>query len=317
MNIFRSLIILITMSPTLANAADLFVSSNGYGTDCSATTPCATIQEAINLAAANDNIHIAAGTYVENITIPKTKAGLSILGTNRKNTIIESAGGDAVVKFAPANVQVDIIIDIFAPDTTIANLSLVHPTAEASKRDMGVFIRPPAINATIRNCHVKRERIGEILEPTAPGSRALFAIRTTGTTILGNTLSGNYQDHIHFPTSGSTILNNDVLDATRIGITIIQENDTTLSIDNIIQANKVNNSGSDGIQIQGDNNTVLANKVLNSGGYGIHLCGASSIPSCVPPGHTATASNNIVKANNLKDNDAGDVADFGNDNFVK
>ena len=317
MNIYRSLIILVSMSPTLLQAANLFVNSENNGANCIATAPCATIQEAINLAESNDTIHVAAGTYFENIAIPNSKDGLTIRGARHGKTNIVSAGGDVVPKQAPAGVPVDIIVDIFAPNVTIANLTLIHPADEASKRDMGVFIRPPAINATIRNCHVKRERVGAVLEPTAPGSRAIFAIRTSGTAVLHNTLSGNYQDHIHFPTSGSTIRNNKVLNATRIGITIIQENATTLSEDNLITANKILNSGGDGIQIQGDSNVVFANKVIGSGGYGIHLCGESSNPGCVPPGQNATASQNIVKANRLKDNSLGNLADYGSDNIVK
>lgn len=82
------------------NAASLYVKPNGNGLDCSKSDPCGAIQTAVNLAAAGDKIKVAAGNYVENVTIPGGKAGLAIMGAGAKRTKLKSAGGTPGV-FAP------------------------------------------------------------------------------------------------------------------------------------------------------------------------------------------------------------------------
>ena len=75
-------------------------------------------------------------------------------------------------------------------------------------------------------------------------------------------------------------------------------------------------SGSDGVQIQGDNNVVMNNEVEENNGAGIRLCGPASNPACVAPGSNATASNNVISKNELEDNIGGNILDFGTDNNV-
>ena len=285
------------------NAADIFVS------------PGDSIQAAVDVASPGDTIHVAAGTYVENINIPGGKAGLSIVGDNRKNTRIISAGG-VPGEQAPPNVPVDIIIDVFSPSVTIAKLSLLHPEEVPTKRDVGVFFRPPALDGSLTKCKVERNRIGGDLEPFSPGSRGVLVFRATGIEISKNKFEGNYEDHIHLPTSGTEVLKNEVEDATRLGIVVIQETNTSLSVDNVIQSNEVENSGSDGIQIQGDNNIVMKNESEENGGAGIRLCGPASVPACVAPGGLADAAENVVTFNEVEDNASGGVLDFGTNNTV-
>jgi hypothetical protein len=70
----------------------------------------------------------------------------------------------------------------------------------------------------------------------------------------------------------------------------------------VIRGNTVTDSGSDGIQIQGDNNQITTNRIENSGGYGIHLCSAQSDPACVAPGNEAEAEDNELSDNQLENN---------------
>ena len=140
------------------HAADIYVN------------PGQSIQGAINFASPGDTIVLGEGTFVENITIPNSKTGLSIVGQGSDDTTIVSDGGDVNPKNAPATVPADIIIDIFAANVTISDLSVVHPEGETLKRDIGIFFRPPAVNGMVSNCEIERERTG-FLEPTRPGSR--------------------------------------------------------------------------------------------------------------------------------------------------
>ena len=277
--------------------------------------PGESIQAAINAANPGDTIMLGKGTYVENITIPADKTGLTISGKGAKKTVIVSGGGNLNPKFAPAGVPADIIIDIFAADVTIRMLAIEHPVGETDKRDIGVFFRPPAVNGSLTKCEIARYRTG-ILEPTAPGSRGLLIFRATGISVKKNDFEGNYEDHIHLPTSATTVVDNEVEDATRLGIVVIQENETSLSVDNMIIGNEVSGSGSDGIQIQGDNNSVIKNEVEENQGAGIRLCGPTSVPACVAPGGLATASDNLVSKNESEDNAGGDILDFGTNNIV-
>lgn len=300
---------------SVVNAANLYVTKHGTGLDCSNTNPCGTIQAAVDLAAAGDQINIAKGSYTENVKIPGGKSGLVIMGAGAKRTKLKSAGGTPGV-FAPAGVPADIIIDIFSPNVVIKGLKLVHPKAVPTKRDIGVFVRPPAANVTVENCTIKRSRKGRALEPTAPGSRGFLVFRAKGTVISNNKFRGNYEDHIHLPTSATKVVGNSVEDATRLGIVVIQESATSLSVDNMITLNEVEDSAGDGIQIQGDNNIVMNNEVEENGGAGIKLCGPASSPACVAPGSTTTASGNIVKNNEAEDNAGGGIVDDGVGNIV-
>jgi len=314
----RVLIVTCLLGIAPVHAADiLFVAAGGTGSDCTATDPCGRIQQAVDRAAAGDHIVVRAGTYVENVTIPAGKDGVTLSGKGHGKTVLQSAGGDLVPKFAPAGVPADIVLDIFATDVSVRHLVIRHPEGSPAKRDLGIFVRPPALNARLVGLRVERARTGFALEPTAPGSRGLFVVRATGTEIRNSSFAGNYQDHLHLPTSQTQVVGNTVRDATRLGIVVIQETPDTLSTGTIIRGNTVTGSGSDGIQIQGDDNIVQANRADGNGGYGILLCGPGAAPACVSPGDSAIASGNVVVGNRARNNALGAIADFGSDNLVR
>jgi len=301
-------------APVLA-ATTYHVQPDGSGAACSAAAPCGSIQHAVDLAAPGDQILVRAGTYEENVTVAVEKKNLTLAGTGQAQVVLQSAGSGQ--KEAPAGVPADIVLDIFAPGVTVRNLTIRHSEGSPSGRDIGVFVRPPALDVTLSNLTVERLRTGNNLEPTTPGSRGVLVFRATGTTVRNSLFQGNYEDHIHLPTSAATVLNNDVYNATRLGIVIIQESASSVSVDNVLKDNTVAGSGSDGIQVQGDDNLIQANRVWNNGDYGIHLCGPASSPLCVAPGTGATASGNVVQANQLRDNALGALADFGEDNLLR
>lgn len=299
-------------------AADLYVSANGSGLDCLEENPCSSIQQAVNISYSGDEIHVAKGTYFENVSIggpgnPNAKPGITISGEGDDDTFVVSNGGKGM---RPAGVLADIVFDIWSANVTIEKLSIVHPAAIATKRDIGVFVGPPAINATLKKCTIVRKRLGNDLEPTKPGSRGVLVFRAAGSVITKNEFEGNYEDHIHMPTQGSTITKNDVNDAKRLGIVIIQESAGSNATGSLIEKNEVYGSGSDGIQIQGDNNIVINNEVEDSGGAAIKLCGIDEINDCVQPFDAwSEASNNTVSKNHLEDNAAG-LVDNGSDNNI-
>lgn len=316
-NAIRSIAFIIVGVVSNAQAANYYVDPTGGGVACTKLEPCANIQDAVNIAGIGDSVLVSAGTYVENVEVPAGKDGLQIRGQGTSQTKVVSAGGlDG--KFAPAGVPLDAVFDIFSPGTTISKLTIKHPTGVAVKRDIGVFVRPPAIGVSIEKCRVERKRIGDVLEPTAPGSRGVFVLRASNVSIFKNIFRGNYEDAIHIPAPETEIIKNDIKGAPRLGIVIIQEGPGTDSSNNLIVKNSVLDSGSDGIQVQGSHNLVLKNTVSGSGGSGIKLCG--SLPGdCVPPGDNEddVASHNLVIKNSLSDNAGGNIVDNGESNFVR
>ena len=310
---------LILLTSVNINAAEWVVTSSGSGSSCTESDPCGSIQTAVNLAAPGDEVHLGPGTFTENVKILPGKNGVSIVGSGSQ-TIVQSSGGIGGVcaPCQPLFVEADIVFDIFSPDVVIRNLAIVHPGAIApSKRDLGVFVRPPATNVSIKNINFRRDHIGET--GVGPGSRGVFVFLATGTAIMENNFRGTYQDAIHIPTSGATVSRNNIANAPRIGIVIIQEPGGSPAVDSLVKYNVVDNSGDDGIQIQGDSNIIMKNTVTNNGGAGIKLCGAQ-IGDCVQPGDSAilaVAEGNFVKSNKLSSNAAGAIVDNGTGNTVK
>ena len=294
-------------------ASNLFVTPSGDGITCTVDEPCASVQTAINAAHTGDHIFIGPGTYTENLTVAADKTDLHISGTRNDQVFIVSAGGNNPPKVSPNGVQMDIVMDIFASGVIVEKLSLIHPASQADKRDIGVFVRPQTHGVVIQKTHIERQRTGLVLEPTVPGSRGILVFRAPGTHIVKNEIGGNYQDHIHLPTDNCVVAKNTVSGATRLGIVVIQESADSKNNGNRISKNYVGKSGSDGIQIQGDDNVISNNDIRDNNGAAITLCGVGT--TCVPPGDSASADNNTVE-HNVLDGNSMEIVDGGANNVI-
>ena len=264
---------------SIVSAQDLYVTHNGGGDQCSESEPCNSIQTAIDQAQANDRIKIRSGTFRENITIPSEKEGLMLVGEGRRRTIIESAGGVDGVE-APAGIPADIIIDIFAKNITVKHLSVLHAEGDVSKHDIGIFVRPPAANTTLRHLKIERLRVSDLQTPPPP-SIGTLVMRATRAVIKYNYYAGGYDDHIHLPSSNTLIYRNLIKNADLHGIIIVQEpaaEDGTVppAIHNTIIGNHIINSGDVGIEVQGDKTLITNNKLVNNIEYGVRICGKIS-----------------------------------------
>lgn len=315
MKTMTGLLALLSGLPTsLVLAASLHVAPDGASNACTAKSPCGTLQAAVDAAKPGDTIHLAAGRYVENVTIPVDKARITLRGAGALTTRVVSAGGLAAPKEAPAGVPADIVIDVLAPGVVVENLAVEHPAAVPTRRDIGVFVRPSAGKVSLKRLAFVRQRSGAALEPTDPGSRGILVLQAKGTSISDNRLGGNYEDAIDVAASETTIEKSRIDSPRRTGVVIIQETTTSQSTRNVVSGNTITRSGGDGIQIQGDGNTITKNTVNDSTAAGIRLCGAED---CVPPGASAVANDNEVVKNMLSGNKGGDIVDHGAGNTLK
>ena len=114
-----------------AAAASLCVNPGGTG-GCTAT-----IQAAVNQASAYDVIHVAPGTYKENVTIGKP---LSVLGDGAGNTIVDATG-------LAHGIFVDGLDNPGLRDVTIAALTVRNAEFE------GILV-VSAVDVIIRNNHI-------------------------------------------------------------------------------------------------------------------------------------------------------------------
>ncbi len=79
--------------PPVADTRYVATTGSDSGNHClDALTPCRTIQHAINQAVGGETVQIAAGTYVENLTIAKN---IALQGADAATTFIDGSGGAA------------------------------------------------------------------------------------------------------------------------------------------------------------------------------------------------------------------------------
>ena len=82
----------------------------GYGIDLSdgivlVPSEIPTIQEAIDAASDGDQILVEEGVYYENVMIDK---GISLVGANRENTILDAGGVGSALTFANGSEEMQV-----------------------------------------------------------------------------------------------------------------------------------------------------------------------------------------------------------------
>lgn len=308
-------------------AGNLYVEKGSQGTSCLAIDPCGVIQDAVDLALANDTIHIGPGVYKENVFIQT--GDISLQGDSKNNTVIEAAGGREGALGNAGN-ALDAILEIRAANVTITALSLVHPRGKAKIREAAIFAWKGSPGLQVTHCLIERKRNKRTDEPTVPGSRGIFIfggfLGFDGPgphgLIANNEFRGNYQDHVHLPSNGIIVRDNSMIGASRSGISVMDPvsfvgPDNYNSRNNLIKDNVILKSLDDAIHIQGDSTTITGNTIVKNKGYGIYLCGEGIGGGCYFPGELAISENNIIKDNILNKNKQGSVADFGQGNIIQ
>jgi pectin methylesterase-like acyl-CoA thioesterase len=124
--------------PAQASPGDRYVATTGsdVANNCTVqATPCQTIQHAVDVASANDTIHVAAGTYPEPAGGPlNVNKTLTLLGAQAGIDARTRAGAESIVT-DPQGTSVsasDVVIDGFTVQDSVVRRS--PATASGSTR---------------------------------------------------------------------------------------------------------------------------------------------------------------------------------------
>ncbi len=158
-----------------------------YVTQASETASNGALQRGINVAVANDSVHVQAGTFQENLSINKA---LTLLGANAgvagsatrgaESRIITSGNQTSVVTLTSGNVTIDgFVIDGDDPAVTGATLA----SGDDANVSYGIRAAASYSNLTIQNNILKHEFIG-------------FRGDANNTATTGNVITNNWFDSI-------------------------------------------------------------------------------------------------------------------------
>jgi parallel beta-helix repeat protein len=259
---------LFSVSPTPTVATTRCVNPGGTG-GCYDS-----IQKAIDDSSAGDTINVAAGTYVEDITL---KAGVKVIGAGASSSIIQGTGGTPstrapVVKANEGNITSDTLLQGFTITGGNANANMVDSFGG------GVFIDEGAA-PTIRDNLITGNR--------ATIGGGIFIRGNSTPVIEGNTITANNCANgggIYIKESSPTVSNNHITNnnategaatgAGQGGGIVIIRNASPVVTSNIISGN-VSSCDSGGVLIQENSaptisgNTVQGNRTTGSVPCGI------------------------------------------------
>ncbi len=160
---------LVPAGPASAQA-DRWVAVGGDddGNDClDEDNPCATIQHAIDVAESGDTIHVGAGTYREDLTLPADKSDLTLSGAGADRTSITGVAGN---KF--------FTITLTSADTTIEGFTIRRPAGV--ENSIAISWGYQGSGSTVRNTVITGYPTGIYVSSGVDGA-----------TITGNSISGN------------------------------------------------------------------------------------------------------------------------------
>jgi hypothetical protein len=182
----------LVMLPAAARAAGMnwFVATTGDdGNDCmTATTPCLTLQAAINKAGDHDTIHVAAGTYVGVgvITVPSSKTGLTLLGAKMNVDARTRAITDESI------LSNDNGMSIGASDVKIDGFT-VQDNTNSQLTGYGIWLNPGVSGTNIVN-NIIQNNVAGIGLANAGSSPALIQHNLLQNNNNGSVRSGIYTD---------------------------------------------------------------------------------------------------------------------------
>jgi hypothetical protein len=288
-----------TAVPVAAEPSDVWVdhdfssSTVGWGESCFAT-----IQEGVDAVASGGTVHVAKGTYLEQITISQT---LWLKGEGQHATVLD---------YPPTLGGTEYLILVNAEDVRITGLQLFGHFEPGNRgyyvvytKNTGLIVEDCAIlgiigvfgnlaDGEIRNNHIAAVRKGiyvsggdnllvdgNTLEPAvgagcSSNCGAIYMDHVTGVTISGNTMKDFSSSGDSSITAGRGIEGSDNSYVTISGNTFenIRDAITMWKVTNVdITQNYIARSDRYGINIKGQDISITENTIVDSGHSGINV----------------------------------------------
>lgn len=165
-----------------------------------------TIQAAVNAVSPGGTVNVAAGTYLEDVTVNSTKNGITLQGAGIDQSIIKGTKGDASGNTLWLFATTGVIVDGFTI-TRDGNNVADWNNANGVLNNQGVSITSGATGNTFRNSKITGNRNG------------LYIENSTNNQILNNTIDFN-RTGIHFvdTVTGNNVQNNFITNNWTMGV---------------------------------------------------------------------------------------------------
>lgn len=272
------LALLASPGPIARADADIYYAREGGSGDClAATTPCSSVQRAINLAIApSDEVWVATGIYTENLVITHSvnlRGGWNISFTAQSPvtypTVVDGNDGHCVyVDAGQAEVTITGLtlrndrngdtgkdgVHIEGGSVTIEQCTIVGVNKQGFEIDGGtIFISATQILTAQQGIEVDGGVVQVMDVHIAHTSKEGLLIEKGGTvTFTGSTIEGCRQEGVHVEDGSLWLFDNYIHDVISDGIRI--ESDASASIVSNVVSAVLDNPGGDyhGIQVSGD-----------------------------------------------------------------
>jgi len=230
-----------------------------------------TIQAGVDAAKAGDVVVVHPGLYLETVTIPFAKEGLTMRSKTPGKAVLDARG--------PAGAGRGPALRIQAADVTLDGFVVQNAAVSPTNVDgIGIYVTTPGVR--IKRC-VSRGHV----------SIALLAINATGLRVEQSTFSDGLSDGIAVAGDDVKLTKVTVRNVAGVGISISGDGAkvtqctvaTTASLavqldgdDGVIAKTDVLGSYGPGIQVTGDFVTVVKSRVLGAKAEGLHVTGSSA-----------------------------------------
>jgi len=287
-----------------------------------------TIQGGIDNVAAGGTVHVAAGTYNENVNVDKT--GLILAGDDKNTTTIDAGGSGVVVAITADDVTVSGFTVTGSGSTPLADGGIglsgitgctIEDNIVGNNGGIGIGLQGADSNTiqgntlnlnsiagiglltsdnNIVESNISTGTLGVNTGVDYKGYGIVLDYTSTGNTVNGNTFSANEVDGVYFGegSNGNTLTNNTITDNGKTGG--VDSNGIYFwnSDDNTVTGNTITGNLASGMQLfESQNNeitenTITGNNVDARAGEGGILIQSDDISS----------TGNVINFNNIAGN---------------